>query len=92
MNSGPFLPVRRIAAGMKTGNHDQGVILDDKKQRVRKPAQEGASNIFEDDGKLPRIFAHPFDQGIKRLAETPVQPGGFAFIPILRLDINSRAA
>jgi hypothetical protein len=34
MHSGPFLPVRRIAPGMKTGDHDQGIIFDDKKQRV----------------------------------------------------------
>jgi hypothetical protein len=63
--------VRRVAAGVKTGNHDQGAIFDDKKQRVRKAAQEGAANIFEDNGKLPGIIAHPFDQGVNRLAETP---------------------
>ena len=70
MNSGPFLPMRRIAAGVKTGNHDQGVIFDDKKQGVWEAAQEGASNIFKDGGKLPGIIAHPFDQGVNRLAET----------------------
>ena len=71
---------------MKTGNHNWGVILDDKKQRVREAAQEGAADILEHDGKLPGIIAHPFDQGVHRLAETPAEPGGFAFIPILSLD------
>ena len=62
--------MRRIAAGVKTGNYDQGGIFDDKKQRVRKAAQEGAANIFKDDGKLQGIIAHPLDQGINHLAET----------------------
>jgi hypothetical protein len=55
---------------MKTGNHDQGVIFDDKKQQVREAAQGGASNIFKDGGELLGIIAHPFDQGVNRLAET----------------------
>jgi hypothetical protein len=78
---------------MKTGNHDQGVIFEDKKQRVREAAQEGAADIFEYDGELPGIIAHPIDQGVNRLAKTAAQPGGFAFIPILRLDqFSARAA
>jgi hypothetical protein len=77
--------MRRIAAGMKTGNHDQGVILDDKEQRVREAPQEGSADILEHDGKLPGIIAHPFDQGINRPAKTLAWPSGFAFIPILRL-------
>jgi hypothetical protein len=67
---GSLLPVQRVAAGVKTGDHDQGAIFDDKKQRVRKAAQEGPANIFQDDRKLPRIIAHAFDQGVNRLAET----------------------
>jgi hypothetical protein len=63
--------VRRIAAGVETGNHDQGVIFDDKEQRVRKAAQEGTSNISKDGGKLPGIVAHPLDQRVNRLTETP---------------------
>lgn len=54
---------------MKTGNHDQSAAFDDKKQRVREAAQEGAPNILMDDGKLPGIIAHPSDQGVDRLTE-----------------------
>jgi hypothetical protein len=61
--------VRRVTAGVETGNHYQGAIFDDKKQRVRKAAKEGPANILEDDGKLPGIVAHPVDQGVNRLAE-----------------------
>ena len=39
--SGSLLPVQRVAAGVETGNHDQGVIFDNKKERVREAAQEG---------------------------------------------------
>ncbi len=46
---------------MKTGNHDQGFVFDEKKQRVWKAAQESAANIFKDGGKLPGIIAHPLD-------------------------------
>jgi hypothetical protein len=62
---GPLLPVQRIAAGVETGNHDQGVIFD-----VRNAAQEGAANIFQDDRKLAGIIRHAFNQGVNRLAET----------------------
>jgi hypothetical protein len=71
---------------MKTGNHDQSIIFDDKKHRVRKAAQQGAADIFKYDGELLGIIDHALDQGVNRKAKTPAQPGGFAFIPILRLD------
>lgn len=61
--------MRRIAAGVKTGDHYYGVVFDNKKQRVREAAHEGASNILEDGGKLPGIVAHPFDESVNRLAE-----------------------
>lgn len=67
--SGSFLPLPRIAAGMKTGNHGQGVILDDKKQRIRKPAQEGCGERFYKRRKLPGIISHSLDQGVNRLAK-----------------------
>lgn len=70
MNSSAPLPVQRIAAGVKTGNHDQGVVFDDEKQRVRKAAQQGATSNLKDDGKLSRIIAHPVDDGVNSLAET----------------------
>jgi hypothetical protein len=54
--------VRWIAAGVKTGNYDQGIIPDDKKQRLRKAAQEGTSHISKHGRKLPGIIAHSFDQ------------------------------
>ena len=71
---------------MKTGNHDQGVILDNKKQRVREMAQETAANIPKHGGKLPGIIADSLDQSVDCLPETPAKPGGFALIPILSLD------
>ena len=71
---------------MKTGNRYQGVAFHDKKQGVREAAQEGAANILEYGEKLPGNIAHPFDQDDNRLAEASAQPGGFACIPILRLD------
>ena len=77
---------------MKTGNHHQGVIFDDKKQRIRETAQEGAVDISKYDGELPGIIAHPIDQGVNCLAKTAAEPVGFAFIPILRLDQFPRAA
>jgi hypothetical protein len=55
---------------MKATNHDQPVIFGYKKQRIREPAQEGAADFFEHGGKLPRIFAHPFDQSVNRFAKT----------------------
>jgi hypothetical protein len=46
----------------------------------------GTADIFKDGGKLLEIIVHPFDQRVNRLAKTSSQPGGFAFVPILRLD------
>jgi hypothetical protein len=62
--------MRRIAAGVKTGNHDQGLIFDDKERRVWKAAEQGTSNISKDGGKLPGIIAHSLDQCVNRLTET----------------------
>jgi hypothetical protein len=45
-NSGPPLPLPRVAASMETGDHKQGVVFDDEKQRVGKTAQEGARRTF----------------------------------------------
>jgi hypothetical protein len=55
---------------MKTGDYDQGVSFDDKEQRVREAAQERTADISKHGGKLLGIIAHPFDQGINRLAKT----------------------
>jgi hypothetical protein len=72
--SGPLLPVRRVAAGVKTGNHDKGLILNDKEKRVRKAAQESAARVFKDGGKLSGIAAHAFNRGINRLTKRRPSP------------------
>ena len=84
--SGTALPVRRVAAGMKDSNHEQGVIFENKEERVWKAAQEGAANVPKDDRKLSWVIAHPYDQGVNRLAETSAQRNGFAFVLILCRD------
>ena len=61
--------MRRIATGVKTGNHDEGVSFKYKKQRVREAPQEGAANVVFDGWALPGIIAHPFDPRVKRMTE-----------------------
>ena len=78
--------MRRIAAGVETGDHDHGVLVDYKKQRVRKAPQKGERRHFKHDGKLSGIITHPIDQRVNRLAKTPPQPGYFPFIPVLRIN------
>jgi len=90
--SGTALPVRRVAAGMKDSNHEQGVIFENKEERVWKAAQEGAAHVLVDNRKLPGIAAHPFDQGVNRLAETSPYSGGSRSCQSCALISSARAA
>jgi len=56
---------------METRNDKQGFLFNDKKQRVRKPAQESPAHVLEHDRKLPGIGAHALGQSVNRFAETP---------------------
>jgi hypothetical protein len=66
--------VRRVAARVKTRNHDQGVIFHEKKQRVGEPPQEGAADIAEHHGELPGMVPHPLDQSINTLTKRGTNP------------------
>ena len=67
--SASILPLRRVAAGMETGDNQQGFAFNDEKQRVRKAAQKSSAHVLEHDGKLPGIGGHAPGEGVKRCAE-----------------------
>jgi hypothetical protein len=69
------LPLGRVTAAMKTGNHYQGFVFDHKEQRIGKPAQKGAAHILKDDWKLSRVHAHSLYQSVYRRAKTAAWPG-----------------
>ena len=51
----PLLPLTRIAAGMKTSDNQEGVGLDQKKERIGKFLRARPPESLKDDGKLPGI-------------------------------------
>jgi len=64
-DSRPLLPVRRIAASVKTGDDGQRLVgLDHEHERVGKAVEQGATDAFVDDRKLPGIGAHALNHGI----------------------------
>ena len=67
--SGSLLPLRRVAAGMETGDNGQGFAFHDEEQRVRKSAQKCPPHVLEHDRKLPGVGAHALDEGVNRFAE-----------------------
>jgi len=71
---------------METGDNEQGFVFPDEEQRVRKAAQKCAAHVLEHDRKLPGVGAEALDEGVNRLAEMSAESGGFAFVPVLRLD------
>lgn len=88
--SGSPLPLDWVAAGVKAGDHQQGMAFDNKEQRVGKTPQEGAAHVpervGEHDRELPGVGAHAFAQSVYRVSETATQSFGLAFIPVLRMD------
>ena len=54
----PLLPLTRIAAGMKTSDNQEGVGLDQKKERIGKFLRARRPESLKDDGKLPGIVGH----------------------------------
>jgi hypothetical protein len=76
----------RIAAAMKTSDHQQDVGSDDKKQRIRKYLKPSAVDILEYSGKLPRVAGDESHRTVDLGAKAATKASGFAFIPILRVD------
>ncbi len=68
--SGPLLPMCRVAACVKAREDKQGiVVVDHEKQRVGEAAQYGAANVLVDNRKLPGAAADALDKSVNRLAE-----------------------
>ena len=63
------MPLRRVAAGMETGDNKQDFAFNDEKQRVRKTVQKSAAYVLEHGRKLPGIGAHALGEGVNRFAE-----------------------
>jgi hypothetical protein len=72
MKLDPLLPLTRIAAGMKTSDNQEGIGLDEKKERVGKFLRARPPESLKDDGKLPGIVGHALhdtvDSGAKAVA------------------------
>ena len=54
----------RIAAAVKTGNDEEGIGFDEKKERVGKFLRSLASQGLEDNGKLSGIVGHALDGAV----------------------------
>jgi len=53
------LPLTRIAAGLKTGDNQEGIGLDEKKERIGNFFRRARRRVLtKDDGKLPGIVGH----------------------------------
>jgi hypothetical protein len=64
IESNPLLPVARIAAAVKTGNDEEGIGFNEKKERVGKFLRSLAPQSLEDNGKLSRIVGHALDGAV----------------------------
>ena len=62
---------------MKTGHNQEGIGLDQKKERIGKFFRARSPESLKDDGKLPGIVGHALhdavDFGAKAIAETGSQ-------------------
>ena len=62
----------RIAAGMKTSDNQDGIGLDEKKDRIWKFLCARPPESLKDDGKLPGFVGHALhdsvDSGAKAVA------------------------
>ena len=64
IESNPLLPVARIAAAVKTGNDEEGIGFNEKKERVGKFLRSRAPQGLEDNGKLSEIVGHALDGAV----------------------------
>lgn len=71
IESNPLLPVARIAAAVKTGNDEEGIGFDEKKERVGKFLCAGATDDLEDHGELPRVIGHALHDAVDFSAKAP---------------------
>src|SRR6266581_3561708 len=68
---------------MKAGHDEYRIIDDPKEQGVRKPAEQRAANIGENNRKLQRMGGQALDDVIELRAEASSQARGFGFVPVL---------
>jgi hypothetical protein len=71
---------------MKTRNDQEVVALDTKEQHIGKLVDPSPSQGLEHKRKLQRFGYNPLNRAINLGAKATTQPGGFAFIPILRMN------
>jgi hypothetical protein len=58
-----------VAAAMKTGDDQEGIGLDEKKERVGKFLRARPAESLKDAGELPRIVSYASDDAIDFGAE-----------------------
>jgi hypothetical protein len=58
-----------VAAAMKTGDDQEGIGLDEKKERVGKFLRARPAESLKDAGELPRIVSHASDDAVDFGAE-----------------------
>ena len=59
----------RVAAAVKAGDDQEGIGLDEKKERVGKFLRERPADTLKDGGELPRIVNHASDDAVDFGAE-----------------------
>jgi len=58
-----------VAAAVKTGDDQEGIGLDEKKERVGKFVRARPAESLKDGGELPRIVSHAWDDAVDFGAE-----------------------
>jgi hypothetical protein len=58
-----------VAAAMKTGDDQEGIGFDEKKERVGKFVRTRPAESLKDGGELPRIVSHASDDAVNFGAE-----------------------
>jgi hypothetical protein len=80
------LPLPWVSTGVKAGNNRDGVLVEDKEQRVGKATQQDAAHATKHEGELQGVAGDTLHSSGKLDTEPTAKAGALRFIPVLRGD------
>jgi len=64
-----FLPMAGVSAAVKAGDDQEGIGLDEEKERVGEILRARPTESLKDGGELPRIISHAPNDAVDFSAE-----------------------
>jgi hypothetical protein len=85
------LPLLRVSTGVKAGNDGDGVLANDKEQRVGKAMNQGATHVTKHEGIVQCVVGKALYDVRKLGTEPAAKADTPRFVPVLRGDdVRSR--